>query len=201
MAEIVGLNLLSRVGVLALQGDYDAHAIKVRALHASPLFVTKASELRGLDALIIPGGESTTFLKLCTKELREELTKRILSGLRTLTTCAGLIFLAKKVDNPSQDSLGLLDIDVERNGYGRQKESFIAPELELTSLGNELIASEMEGVFIRAPRISRVGSRVEVLANHNSEAVLIKQDNIWGASFHPELSDSSLEMYRAFLTQ
>ena len=167
-----------RAGVLALQGDFAAHA---RALGgAAP--VRRAEEVDRLDLLVIPGGESTTLLTLLsTPEGNgvEEAVRRLVSrGGVVFGTCAGAILLAKGVTRPAQASWGLLDIDVERNAYGRQLDSFEAV----------LEPEGYEAVFIRAPRIVRVGPGVEVLARHGGDPVLVREGRVFAATFHPELT-------------
>ncbi len=198
-----------RVGVLALQGDYHAHHEKLAELGASPLFVRNPRELEGVSALVLPGGESTTMLKLFTPEFVASLQERVRQGMPVLATCAGVILLAEGVENPAQESLGLLQVDVERNAYGRQVDSFIAPELELTETGRRLLTNleclpksqvpTFEGVFIRAPRITRTGPSAEVLATNGGTPVLVKQGNILGATFHPELSEGKSMIHQLLL--
>jgi pyridoxal 5'-phosphate synthase pdxT subunit len=171
-----------RIGVLALQGDFAAHAAALTDAGAVPVMVRNPAELRGLDGLILPGGESTTFLKFLERggflaDLREFVTTRPAFG-----TCAGCILLASEVLHPSQESLGVLDATVERNAYGRQNESAIL--VEETSLPG----GPLEMVYIRAPRIARVGTSVAVLAKRDGFPVLIRQGNLMAATFHPELS-------------
>jgi 5'-phosphate synthase pdxT subunit len=170
------------VGVLALQGDYASHALALQDAGAEPKMVRTAEELAQVDGLIIPGGESTTFLNLLE---REGLFTPLLSFVQTqptFGTCAGCILLANKVVNPAQQSLGALDATVERNAYGRQIDS------DIVTAETSLPGGPLEMVFIRAPRIARVGSGVEVLAVREDAPVLIRQQNILAATFHPELS-------------
>lgn len=175
-----------RVGVLALQGGFAAHlrALARAGLEARP--VRHAEEIAALDALVLPGGESTTQLDLCGRlGLFDALDELFARGAPVLATCAGLILAAKHVE-PAQHSFGWLDVDVCRNAYGRQLDSFEAED----------DAGGMPLVFIRAPRIRRVGDGVAVLATHRGEPVLVRQNNVTGACFHPELTgDASL--YRA----
>lgn len=181
-----------KVGVLALQGDFDAHRRRVEELGAEAVLVRKPEQLDEIDALIIPGGESTTFLKLL--EERGFLAK-LCDFVRvkpTFGTCAGAILLAKNVENPSQQSLGALDISILRNAYGRQINSFIGP------VATTLPGGELEAVFIRAPKIKRVGSDVEVLAREGDDPVLVRQGNVMAATFHPELSQDR-RVHEAFL--
>src|SRR5450755_2459512 len=166
---------MRRVGILSLQGDFEAHARTLQALGVEPVFVRKAADLNGIDGLIIPGGESTTMLKL----LREEALLGPVAdfGRRrpVFGTCAGAILLAAGVSQPAQESLGLMDIDVERNAYGRQIDSRVAhvtPEAEFAARTHE---GEMEAVFIRAPVIRRVGAHARVLARYKGDPVLVEQ--------------------------
>lgn len=187
-----------RIGVLALQGDYEAHRKAFEKQGWTTMAVKKESELASIDALAMPGGESTAMLKLLKPELKEALISSISAGLPTFATCAGVILLAREVSSPAQESLGLLDIAVERNSYGRQINSFIT-ELELTpELTNRRDSSKIEGVFIRAPRITAIGGKVQVLAQHQSDPVLIRQGNILAATFHPEISEKADGIYQFF---
>jgi 5'-phosphate synthase pdxT subunit len=171
-----------RIGVLAIQGDYAAHAEALRESGAEPVLVRKPAELSGLDGLIIPGGESTTFLKFLERD-------GFLADLKTFTaekpafgTCAGCILLSSEVLNPPQASLAVLDATVERNAYGRQVDSSI--EVAPTALG----AAPLEMVYIRAPRIVKTGADVQVLAERDGYPVLVRQGHLLAATFHPELS-------------
>ena len=180
------------IGVLALQGDYDAHRRRVEELGARAVLVRKPEELDTVDALIIPGGESTTFLKFLEQDGFLGKLRDFVKAKPTFGTCAGAILLAKEVGNPPQDTLGVLDIGVRRNAYGRQLQSSIR-EGE-TSLGK----SAMEMVFIRAPLIERVGKSVEVLARQGKDPVLVRQGKTMAATFHPELSPDT-RVHQAFL--
>jgi len=177
-----------RIGVLALQGDFALHAKALAKCGVEAVEVRKPSELDEIDGLIIPGGESTTLLKLMDAwNFTPALEKFHGAGKPIFGTCAGLIILARDVENPKQFSLGLIDVAVERNAYGRQRESFEAPgtvRLDDTPV-------QLEMVFIRAPRIRRVGPGVEVLAEHRGEPVMARQDRVLVATFHPELTDST----------
>ena len=177
-----------RIGVLALQGDFAAH----RAAPGSAgsgcevVDVRRSGQLEDLCGLVLPGGESTTLLRLLgIGEMDEALLRFHTRGGRFFATCAGLILLAREVQSPSQQSLGLLDIVLERNGFGRQKESFI-DRGRLEWPGRE--PEEIEMVFIRAPRILAVGPLVEVLATWRGEPVLVRQGSVLAATFHPELT-------------
>jgi 5'-phosphate synthase pdxT subunit len=173
---------LPRIGVLAIQGDYAAHATALTDSGAKPCEVRKPEELSGLDGLIMPGGESTTMLKFLEKrgffEALEEFSKRS----AVFGTCAGAILLAREVRNPFQRSLGILDAVVERNAYGRQIDSSIL------MAETELPGGPLEMVFIRAPRIASIGDGVQILARRNGDPVLVRQGSVLAATFHPELS-------------
>jgi 5'-phosphate synthase pdxT subunit len=172
------------VGVLAIQGDFAAHARVLRRLGVDAVEVRRADGLEVAQALIIPGGESTTMLRFIEEEgLAGPITAFARQGRPILGTCAGAILLAREVYNPAQASLGLIDISVERNGYGRQVDSFIA-NVETAVAGGPL-----EAVFIRAPKIERVGPAVEVLATLDGEPVLVRVSNVLAATFHPELTE------------
>jgi 5'-phosphate synthase pdxT subunit len=171
------------IGVLAVQGDFAAHARALRHIDVRAVEVRRAFDLGALDGLIIPGGESTTMLKFIQDEdLAEPITDFAGQGKPIFGTCAGAIMLAREVYNPAQASLGLIDIDVERNAYGRQVDSFIA------EVDTSIVGGKLEAVFIRAPKIRRVGPDIEVLANVNGEPVLVRERNIIAATFHPELT-------------
>jgi 5'-phosphate synthase pdxT subunit len=180
------------VGVLALQGAYDAHAKVLAALGATARLVRTPGQLDGLDGLIIPGGESTTILKFLERDGFFEALAEFVQRKPTFGTCAGTILLAKDVANSSQRSLNALDITVERNAYGRQNDSAILTE-ETTLPGGPL-----EMVFIRAPRISRTGPGVETLATCGGDPVLVRSGNLLAATFHPELS-GDLRIHQLFL--
>jgi 5'-phosphate synthase pdxT subunit len=173
-----------RIGVLALQGDFDAHRIRLEQLGADVLLVRKAQDFDAIDGLVIPGGESTTFLKLLPKNVLDKL-RDFVHSKPTFGTCAGAILLAKHVTNPDQSGLNALDITVERNAYGRQIDSTILEAK--TKLGDE----PLEMVFIRAPRIQQVGEGVEVLAERDGYPVLVRKGSVMAATFHPELSDDT----------
>ena len=178
------------IGILALQGDFDAHARAFAEVGAETREVRMAADLAGCDALVLPGGESTTMIKLLRAEKLWEPLRRFAAGKPVFATCAGAILLAKGVTNPQQDALGIVDIDVERNAYGRQLQSHVA--------SIDVGGAPMEAVFIRAPVIRRVGDGVEVLASHRGDPVLVRQGKHFVATFHPELSPSR-DLQRAFL--
>jgi pyridoxal 5'-phosphate synthase pdxT subunit len=187
------LNASPKIGVLALQGDFDAHRQRLEELGATVVLVKKPEQLDEIDGLVIPGGESGTFLKLLGDAGFEKLKQFVLAK-PTFGTCAGAILLAKEVENPAQAGLGALDIDIRRNAYGRQIDSSIR---EGQFLKNKL-GSPIEMVFIRAPKISRVGLGVEVLATEGSDPVAVRQGRVMAATFHPELSDDT-RVHQAFL--
>jgi 5'-phosphate synthase pdxT subunit len=175
------------VGVLAIQGDFAAHARAIRALGHRARNVKAAEHLDGLQALVLPGGESTTMLKLLHEErLWEPLSVFCRSGRPVFGTCAGAILLAHRVSAPEQASLDVLDIDVERNAYGRQRDSFEAALDEPPPGAPGLVA-----VFIRAPVIRRTGPDVQVLARHGGHPVLVRRGPVWAATFHPEMSEDT----------
>jgi 5'-phosphate synthase pdxT subunit len=169
------------IGVLALQGDFDAHRQVLERLGVQPVMVRKPEQLRDLDGLIIPGGESSTFLKLLGEAGFEEL-KQFVTSKPVFGTCAGAIMLANEVENPSQKGTGAIDIRVRRNAYGRQIESTILTD------ACTIPGGEMEMVYIRAPRIEEVGPGVEVLAQRDGHPVLVRQGKVLAATFHPELT-------------
>ncbi len=179
---------MRRAGILALQGDFEAHGRTLARLGAEPVFVRTAAELDAVDGLIIPGGESTTMLKLLRLEdllepLREFGRRKPIFG-----TCAGAILLATGVTHPEQESLALMDIDVDRNAYGRQIDSRVArlsPEEEFAARTEP---GDLEAVFIRAPIIRRVGGAARVLARFLDDPVLVEQGSHLVATFHPELT-------------
>jgi len=179
-----------RVGVLALQGDFEAHARALAARGVSAVEVRDRDDLDGVGGLVLPGGESTTMLTLMEGSgLRERVSELVRGGLPVLATCAGLILLAREVRHPAQPSLGLLDAVVDRNAYGRQIDSAVVA-LDVCEPG-ELGADRLEGVFIRAPRVREVGGDVRVLARYGDDPVLVRQGSLLAATFHPELSPGS----------
>jgi 5'-phosphate synthase pdxT subunit len=179
-----------RVGVLALQGDFEAHGRALAARGIAAVEVRTARELAGISGLVLPGGESTTMLTLMAEDgLGERLVELVRGGLPVLATCAGVILAAREVRGPAQPSLGLLDAVVERNAYGRQRDSAVVPLAACA--GEELEGRELEGVFIRAPIVREVGRDVHVLARRGDDAVLLRQGPLLAATFHPELSAGS----------
>ena len=179
----------AKIGVLALQGDFDAHRRRLEELGAEVVLVKKPEQLDEIEGLVIPGGESSTFLKLLGEAGFEKL-KEFVRVKPTFGTCAGAILLAKDVENPQQTGLGALDISIRRNAYGRQIDSSIRDGL--------FRGAPIEMVFIRAPKISRLSPDVEVLATEGNDPVLVRQGKTMAATFHPELS-SDARVHRAFL--
>ena len=176
------------IGVLALQGDFALHAKALARLGAEAVEVRKPGELDAVGGLIIPGGESTTLLHLMQEwDFFPALEKFHAGGRPLYGTCAGCIVLAREVERPRQPSLGLIDVTVERNAYGRQRESFEAHGV--ATLDGQPTTIEM--VFIRAPRIARIGPGVETLARHGSDPVLVRQGSVLVGTFHPELTEST----------
>lgn len=171
-----------KIGVLALQGDFDAHRRRLEELGAKVVLVKKPEQLDEIDGLVIPGGESSTFLKLLGEEGLAKL-KDFVRVKPTFGTCAGCILLATEVENPKQSGLGSLDITVRRNAYGRQIDSSIRE--------GRFLNEPAEMVFIRAPKIERVGDGVEVIATEGEDEVpvLVRKGKTLAATFHPELSD------------
>jgi pyridoxal 5'-phosphate synthase pdxT subunit len=181
-----------RIGVLAIQGDYAAHAEALTEVGADPIEVRKPNELANIDALVLPGGESTTMLKFLERHQFLDLLKDYCDTHPVFGTCAGAILLAREVRHPAQRSLGVLDAVVDRNAYGRQIDSAIL------HAETSLAGGPLEMVFIRAPRIVEVGPAVEVLAQREGSAALVKQGNIMAATFHPELSGDR-RVHKAFV--
>ena len=185
----------ARIGVLALQGAFAAHTEVVRRLGREPREVRLPQDLDDCEALVMPGGESTTMSKLLeTSQLFDPIAKRIADGMPVFGTCAGMILLARTVldGRDDQRSFDAIDIDVQRNAYGRQVDSF---ETDLTLHGQ---AEPLHAVFIRAPRIVRMGADVTVLAEHDDTPVLVRSNTVMAASFHPELTNDD-RVHRMFL--
>ncbi len=185
-----------KIGVLALQGDFDAHRRRLEELGADVVLVKKPEQLDAIDGLVIPGGESGTFLNLLGEDGFEKL-KQFVRVKPTFGTCAGAILLATEVENPQQKGLGALNIRIRRNAYGRQIDSSIR---EGRLLQEKLGDSPLEMVFIRAPRIEHVGEGVEIIATEgkNNAPVAVRQGKAMAATFHPELSDDP-RIHQAFL--
>jgi 5'-phosphate synthase pdxT subunit len=183
----------SRIGILALQGDFGAHGAALERCGVQSAEIRKPDQLDALDGLIVPGGESTTLLKLMDEwGFVPALREFHAAGQPIFGTCAGLIVLATEVENPRQFSLGFIDATVERNAYGRQRESF--EERGQATLDGRVVPLEM--VFIRAPRIRRLGGQVAVLATRGGEPVMARQGSVLVATFHPELTqDPTVHLY------
>jgi pyridoxal 5'-phosphate synthase pdxT subunit len=171
-----------RIGVLAIQGDFAAHAQALVEAGADAVEVRTAAQLEGLDGLILPGGESTTFLKFLERDGLLESLQHFVEQKPAFGTCAGCILLARNVSQPAQQSLAVMDISVERNAYGRQIDSAIQTG------ETKLAGGPLEMVYIRAPRIASVGPGVEVMAERDGFPVLVRQGKLLAATFHPELS-------------
>ena len=191
------------IGVLALQGDFDAHRRRLEELGAEVLLVKKPEQLDLIDGLVIPGGESGTFLKLLGGAGFEKL-KQFVRLKPTFGTCAGAILLATEVENPQQKGLGALNIRIRRNAYGRQIDSsiregkFVARHQSGDPHDAALRESPLEMVFIRAPKIEHVGEGVEILATEGNDPVAVRQGRAMAATFHPELS-ADTRVHQAFL--
>ena len=181
-----------RIGVLAIQGDYAAHAEALTELGAEAVEVRKPDQLAALDGLILPGGESTTVLKFLEKAAFFESLGEFCQKKPVFGTCAGAILLAREVRNPTQRSLGILDATVERNAYGRQIDSTIL------NAQTGLPGGPLEMVFIRAPRIVSTGPKVETIARRDGSPVLVRQGDVLAATFHPELS-SDRRVHKLFV--
>ena len=181
-----------RIGVLALQGDFEAHQNALQRAGAEAVQVRTAAELDDVAGLVIPGGESTTMLKLLDATGMKEPLRAFGETKPIFGTCAGAILVAKRVTNPVQEALGLMDIEVQRNAYGRQLDS------RIVRLKPELDGGDLEAVFIRAPIIRNVGPDARVLASYNGDPVLVEQGRHLVATFHPELSQDD-RVHRLFL--
>ncbi len=175
------------VGVLALQGDFEAHSRALKRAGAEAVPVRKAEELEGLDGLVIPGGESTTMLKLMGDESMLEPLRRFGREKPVFGTCAGAILLAREVSHPTQDSLALVDIGVERNAYGRQVDSRVVRLEPSPAFAREAGAEPLEAVFIRAPIIRRTGPEATIYLSYEGDPVLVGEGRHLVATFHPEL--------------
>jgi len=184
-----------RVGVLALQGDFREHLAALRACEVEGVPIRLASELEAVDALILPGGESTTMAHLMEPALKQSIQQRSAAGMPVMGTCAGMILMARQIEDgrPDQEPLRLMDITVRRNAYGRQIDSF---EAEVASAA---IGGSAPAVFIRAPQVSQQSPDVEVLAQHGGQTVAVKQGNRLALAFHPELT-SDRRWHQYFLS-
>ena len=183
-----------KIGVLALQGDFEAHQKALLRAGADPVQVRSTDDLKKVDGLIIPGGESSTMLRLIERENLLDPVREFGRTKPVFGTCAGAILLASDVSSPPQPSLALMDIGVERNAYGRQLDSHIA------HLKPDGLDGDLEAVFIRAPIIRRVGEKAKVLARHKGDPVLVEQGRHMAATFHPELTDD-LRVHELFLNK
>ena len=177
-----------RIGVLGMQGDIEEHLTMLDKIGVESVRVKSTKMLNMVDGLILPGGESTTMVKLLKfTGLFDELKERIQNGFPVYGTCAGMILLAKEIaSHPEQDSLKVLDISVNRNGYGRQVESF-GVNISIPSIGEP----PFEAIFIRAPQIVRIGESVETIATYNGDPVMVRSGNVFASSFHPEISEDT----------
>jgi pyridoxal 5'-phosphate synthase pdxT subunit len=185
----IGMSNKLKIGVLAIQGDFDAHRRRLEELGADVVEIRKPELLDTIDGLVIPGGESGAFLKILGETGFAKL-KEFVRVKPTFGTCAGAIMLAKEVTNPPQPALGALDITIRRNAYGRQLDSSIRT--------GTMDGKPIEMVFIRAPKIERLGPGVEIVATEGNDPVVVRQGKIMAATFHPELSDDA-SIHRAFL--
>lgn len=193
-------NNKKRVGVLALQGDFDAHAKAITAAGGEAVEVRTAEQLRSVDGLVIPGGESTTMLKLLNMMNLVEPLAEFVNTKPVFGTCAGAILLAKDVVNPAQQSFGAMDLTVERNAYGRQVDSRVANITPGADFQRRAGAGDVEAVFIRAPIIRRTGPAVRVLAEYHGDPVLVEQGRHLVATFHPELTHDP-RVHKLFLSK
>ena len=194
------MNRKPRVGVLALQGDFEAHGKALAKAGAEAVEVRTPEELQSVDGLVIPGGESTTMLKLLNYMGLNEPLRSFANEKPIFGTCAGAILLAKEVENPQQESFGVIDLTVQRNGYGRQLDSRVAqihPDAEFRKRAGD---GDVEAVFIRAPIIRRTGPGVKVLAEYEGDPVLVEQGRHMVATFHPELTQDS-RVHKLFLSK
>jgi len=183
-----------KIGVLAFQGDFQRHYELLISMGADVRYIRSANELEEVGALVLPGGESTTIGKLLVRfEMMEPLRARIEAGMPVFGTCAGAILLAKEIEGSSQDRVGVMNIRVARNAYGRQIESFEA-DLQIDSMKGE----PMRAVFIRAPIITEIGANVEVVVNFEGSPVVVRQGALLATTFHPELTGDN-RLHRLFL--
>ncbi len=179
---------MKRGGVLSLQGDFAAHGAALERAGAEPVFVRTRDQFAAIDGLVIPGGESTTMLKLLRYENLIGTLAEFGMNKPIFGTCAGAILLAEDVSSPAQESLGLVDIGIERNAYGRQVDSRVAEISPEPEFEQRTAAGKLEAVFIRAPIIRRVGEGAKILASYNGDPVLVEQGRHLVATFHPELT-------------
>jgi 5'-phosphate synthase pdxT subunit len=189
-----------KIGVLAIQGDFAAHGKVLAALGVEPVYLRYAAQLEEIEGLIIPGGESTTMLKLLDEERLFEPLAEFAAAKPVMGTCAGAILLAAEVTSPAQRSLGVLDIAVERNAYGRQLDSSIRRIIPSPAFAGRAGDGELEAVFIRAPIIRRIGQGVEALLVDGGDPILVEQGPHLAATFHPELS-ADRRVHQLFLAK
>jgi len=192
MVDALNVSSQPTIGILALQGAFAAHARMLEQCGAKTLLIRKPEQLALVDALVIPGGESTTFLKALESDGFFDVLQQFVQTKPTFGTCAGLILMAKQVTNPEQKSLGAMDVTVERNAYGRQNDS------RILAAETSLPGGPIEMVYIRAPRITQTGARVETLAERDGSPTLVRQGKLLAATFHPELSND-LRVHQLFL--
>jgi 5'-phosphate synthase pdxT subunit len=191
---------MKKIGVLSLQGDFEAHARAVERAGAEVVYVRTAADLDGLDGLIIPGGESTTMLKLLHAENMLEPLAEFGRRKPIFGTCAGAILLANRVSHPEQESLGLVDMAIERNGYGRQIDSRVVKIDADPSFAQRTRPGSIEAVFIRAPIIREIGPKARVLAEYLGDPVLVEEGHHLISTFHPELTKDS-RVHELFLSK
>ena len=191
---------MKKVGILALQGDFEAHGKAVERAGAKAVYVRTAADLDGLDGLIIPGGESTTMLKLLRLENLFDPIQEFGRHKPVYGTCAGAILLASRVCNPEQESLGLVDLSIERNAYGRQIDSRVVKIDVDSSFCDRTGPGSLEAVFIRAPIIREVGPKTRVLAEYAGDPVLVEEGRHLISTFHPELTNDS-RVHELFLSK
>lgn len=189
---------MSKVGILSLQGDFAAHGAALERLGAEPVYVREVAQLDQIEGLIIPGGESTTMLKLLKYEGMMEGLAEFGRRKPVFGTCAGAILMAKGVTNPAQESLQLMDVGVERNAYGRQLDSRVVKLEPEPDFEQRTAPGELEAVFIRAPIIRHVGDGARVLARYKGDPILVEQGRHLAATFHPELTGDS-RIHQLFL--
>ena len=190
---------MKKVGVLSLQGDFEAHGRAIERAGAEPVYVREPEQLSEVDGLVIPGGESTTMLKLLRyEEGLHDAVVRFGREKPVFGTCAGAILIANEVSNPAQESFGLMDIGVERNAYGRQLDSRVVELDPAPDFQSRTSPGKLEAVFIRAPIIRRVGPSAKVLASYAGDPVLVEQGKYMVATFHPELTADS-RVHQLFL--
>ncbi len=182
-----------KIGILALQGGFEAHAGMLYKMNQTPVLVKKTKDMEGISGLVLPGGESSTNIKLMDESFQKQIVDFHEKGYPFFATCAGLILLSKNITNSDQFRFGFLDVEVKRNAYGNQRESF-SQDVLIESLGK----SEFHCIFIRAPKIERTSEKVDVLAQIEKNTILVKEKNILAATFHPELTQDT-RIHQMFL--